>query len=79
MTRRGRAAAGGDTQERVARGHGSEATSRLRACPAGRRATDGNYCGSLVKAGNAILPVATLAGQMVTGLPFCHCTIRPVI
>ena len=45
----------------------------------GRRVTARGYCGSLVKAGKTILPVATLAGQTVTGLPFCHCTIRPVM
>jgi hypothetical protein len=37
------------------------------------------YSGNLVKDGNVILPVATLAGHTVTGLPFCHCTISPVM
>ena len=34
---------------------------------------------SLMKAGNFSLPLATLAGHRLTCLPFCHCSIRPLI
>ncbi len=57
-----------------ARGRGPERTRT-----GGRSAFDQLAAPSLMKFGNFSLPLATSAGHRLTCLPFCHCSIRPVM